>query len=241
MERCRQHLPHSKMAAAPPPVCDARAFLEVTARSLDQRKYPSAAERIRILSPTLSNTGRERRRGLRRRRAQDGGRGSRSGQAAEISEAVGRPRPLRTSVPKPLLPRKPSFLCVRPPTPPSTSTRSPIAEGASERGGGAAPAGPETREGGGSGLWGRGRVGPRRAESARALPSRPEVLGQAGADYGSRRGPRGGRGAARQAGRATAAAEEAAAAGLSGGGGTGGRVAGVAGPAAAAAAAAAAG
>ncbi|ELK18812.1 NEDD8-conjugating enzyme Ubc12 [Pteropus alecto] len=60
------------MAAAPPPVCDTRASPEVTERSLDKRKYPSPAERIRILSPTLSNTGRERRRWLRRRTAQDG-------------------------------------------------------------------------------------------------------------------------------------------------------------------------
>ncbi|XP_006904824.1 NEDD8-conjugating enzyme Ubc12 [Pteropus alecto] len=74
------------MAAAPPPVCDTRASPEVTERSLDKRKYPSPAERIRILSPTLSNTGRERRRWLRRRTAQDGGRRSRSGQATEISE-----------------------------------------------------------------------------------------------------------------------------------------------------------
>lgn len=60
------------------------------------------------------------------------------------------------------------------------------------------------------------------AERARALPSEPEAPGQAGADYGSRRGPRGGRGAARQAGRVAAAAKKAAAAGPSGGGGAGG-------------------
>lgn len=66
------------------------------------------------------------------------GKKSRSGQAAEISEAVGRRRPLPTSAPKPLLPRKPSLLRYT-----ATATVAaassfhpepqPLAEGASER------------------------------------------------------------------------------------------------------------
>lgn len=131
------------------------------------------------------------RRRLRKRTARPGGQSRSSWRKSPKCGALG---PLRTSTPKPLLPRKPNLLRTRP-TPPRPPPRPPraIAPSGRERASGRAARPEEPRRGGGgpacgdlrgcrgggSGRWGRGRARPRTAESARKQPSESEAAGQA--------------------------------------------------------------
>lgn len=134
------------------PCQEPRTFPEVTEGRPARAEILEPSRRNPNAAPSLTNAGRGPRR-LRRRTAQAGREEPKRGLEAEISEVVGRPRPLRTSAPKPLLPRKPASSRTRPPPlrsppPPFTSSRILFTEGARERTGGAA-----------QGARGRGRSG----------------------------------------------------------------------------------
>lgn len=167
----------SVMAAVPPP-SSVHEHVRKWPRDGPPRTEIPESTRRRPCVTCHRSAGQQR---LRKRTARPGG-PSRSGRRK--SPKRGAPGPLRTSTPKPVLPRKPDLLQDTASTaaanpPPSTSRHSPLAEGieraGKRRGLGAPPP--------------RRRPSPRRPERAKGRRERPLGAGT-GASEKSRVGPR---------------------------------------------------